>query len=395
MTTEFAQELKRKLADLLGGEPVCAYGHGFISTIKVDRGRDRFRLDFFGDVDDDRVLVIRIESNLDRIEKQGAGAGDRGDSRPRVHGRPSLLMRRETDKDRKGKRFGLNRVIQTGDPYFDKLVHVESRAPDEPIQTVLRSQETRHIIKTLLEQHCKSVGINTSHGDLRSELVVNYRTLIPTNEESLPRLAEALHSLFDTVRSLRASLPLFVGDAKVTRRYPLLKGAWWFEALWLVLGMAAGAVTSGLELHPVDDPPLFILLGGGLTAAVLFVPLAFLIARGHPRGAGHFRGLAIVGFISIPFGALGMGITTNCLFDTRPPQTHYVVAVETPEICSWTHPRRDSVAVQDWRDRRRTFNLTLDNMAMCDATKQGDIFMVIVREGFWGWPWLSDMQPVR
>jgi len=87
--------------------------------------------------------------------------GYRRDPRPRVEGRPKVVLRRETANDQKVKRWKLNREVQTGDPTFDELVYVESDAPDKHLQTVLQSPETRHTIKTLFELGYRPIGINT------------------------------------------------------------------------------------------------------------------------------------------------------------------------------------------------------------------------------------------
>ncbi len=50
--------------------------------------------------------------------------------------------------------------------------------------------------------------------------------------------------------------------------------------------------------------------------------MAFLLSRGHARGVAHFRGLALLSLLVFPFSAMGLGLGTNTLFDTSPPQTH-------------------------------------------------------------------------
>jgi hypothetical protein len=380
MTIRFGLKAKQALADHVGGKLV-----EYDSAIALVRGRDPMRIDFSGDQYDDDVLILSVRCGLDRTQELPRGTG----SRPHVVGLSEIILRKETEKDRKGRRFGLKRQIRTADPDFDKRVFVESSAPNEHLEVIL-TEENRRIVMTLFEHQVQSVTI-------KGGLAITLRTHLQS-VESVSQLAKQLEWLINETLSLKASLPVFVGDKKPFYRFPRVKWTYLFLTAFLVLGVIVGVITIGLGMFPVEvdhPPPVLILLGAGLSAAVLFVPLAFLIARGHTRGVGHFYGLVIMGFISIPYGTFMWGVATNCLLDTTPPQTHYVIAVETPEICSSRHPKRESVLVQDWRDKRRSFNLNLRDARLCDATKRGDRFKLVVQEGFWGWPWLRRFQLVK
>ena len=382
MTIEFGPKLKQELAQHLGGKLVESN-----SSIALVRGRDPLRINFFGDLHDDGVLIFSVQCNLDRAPKPLSDAG----SRPHVMGLTGILFRKETEKDRKGRRFGLNRQIRTAFPDFDKAVFVESRAPDEHLDVIL-TEENRRIVMTLLEHHIQSVEIHPA-GVLLTKIRTHAQAV-----ESVSQLAKHLEWLINETLSLKASLPVFVGETKPFYRFPRVKWTYLFLMAFLVLGVMVGVVTLALEMGPVEvdhPPPVLILLGLGLCAAVSFVPLAFLIARGHTSGLGHFIGLVIVGFISIPYGTFMWGTATNSLLDTSPPQTHHVVALKTPEICSSRPPKRESVLVQDWRDKRRSVYLDLHDARLCDATKRGDTFILEVRQGFWGWPWLTRIHLVK
>jgi hypothetical protein len=382
VVAKMEQELKQELADHLGGKLV-----EYNSSIALVRERNPLRIDFEGDENDNDVWIFSVRCNLDRAQKP---LGDTG-SRPHVLGLPETSIRKETEKDRKGRRFGLKRQIRTADPDFDKQVFVESNAPDEHLKVIL-TEENRRIVMTLLEHQIQSVEMKQA-----GVLVIDLRTHIQS-VESVSQLAKQLDWLINETLSLKASLPLFVGEKTPHHRLPRVKWTYLFLMAFLVLGVIVGVVTGGLEMHPVEvdfPPPVLKLLFAGLVAAVLFVPLAFLIARGHTRGVGHFYGLVILGFISIPFGTFMWGVATNCLLDKCPPQTHDVVVVKTPEICSSRSPKRESVLVQDWRDKRRSFKLNLHDSRLCDASKRGDHFLLTVKKGFWGWPWLRRFQRVQ
>ena len=103
--------------------------HVGVDTKEAQWAREQLRIEFYEHPDSERQLEFRIQSRLDRDEKQGTGVGIGQDSRPRINGPSEILLRRETENDRKGLRSKLNRDVRTGDPDFDKLVHVESEAP--------------------------------------------------------------------------------------------------------------------------------------------------------------------------------------------------------------------------------------------------------------------------
>jgi len=379
MAIKFGLKVKQALADHVGGKLV-----EYDSSIALVRGRVSMRIDFSGDRYDDDVLILSVRCGLDRAQEPLRDTG----SRPHVVGLSEIIFRKETEKDRKGRRFGLKRQIRTEDPDFDKRVFVESSAPDEHLEVIL-TEENRRFVMTLFARQIQSVTIK---GGLDIALRIHLQSV-----ESVSQLAEQLEWLIDETLSLRASLPVFVGDKKPFHRFPRVKWAYLFLLAFLVLGVIVGVITIGLDMYPVEidyPPAVLILLGAGLGAAVLFVPLALLIARGHTRGVGHFYGLIILGFVAIPYGTFMWGVATNCLLDTTPPQTHHVIAVQTPEICSSRNPKRESVLVQDWRDKRRHFNLNLGDSRLCAATKRGDRFLLIVQKGYWGWPWLRRIQRV-
>ena len=190
------------------------------------------------------------------------------------------------------------------------------------------------------------------------------------------------------VRPLKASQPPLVGNTKIARHDPLITWTYYLELLTFVVG-----VFSFIFAHePIDDGPVVVLFGGGLAAALLSIPAVWLISRRHSSGAKHFRRLVILGLFTLPMGIFGLGMTTNSLFDTSQPQAHNVIAVDDPAYCT---SDKHWVTVQDWRDNGRTFNVELENLALCDATKQGDTLVLSVREGLWGWAWISDVRLFR
>jgi len=277
--------------------------------------------------------------------------------------------------------------VNSGDSNFDGHFFVESDAPDKHLRAVLGTDETRQLVMTLLEERHASIEINKG----RAEFVVEFQTH-ELELESVAQLAEKIQWSVERALALKASLPVFVGDKKAVQSFPLVKWAYGLEGLTILSGFALGGLVSWLEWMPIDELPLFILLGLGLGAAALFVPLSYLFARGHSRGLTHLCWLSLIGFFVFPMGSLGIGVATNCFLDTSPPREHHLQAVADPEYC--LRDRR-GVMLQDWRDESKSFylDLKLRNVRLCDATKRGDYFRLIVKEGFWGWPWIRDFEP--
>lgn len=87
-------ELMRRLAERLGADD---FGGNFVV---LSQGSDQLRLDNWMTGD---VLGFTLRCSLEAAEAQ-VGTGYRGDPRPRIEGRPKLVLRRETTKDQQGKR---------------------------------------------------------------------------------------------------------------------------------------------------------------------------------------------------------------------------------------------------------------------------------------------------
>lgn len=185
------------------------------------------------------------------------------------------------------------------------------------------------------------------------------------------------------MRSLEAALPLFVGHVSSDRPSPWFKRVLVLEVAVLLLGIVA----SMLGEHHIDARPDLILVGMGLGAWVLFVPLAWLVAHGSSRGAKQFLVLAIAGLVAFPVGLLGMGTASNTLLDSSPPQELRTAVVGEPRCTD----KNNSAKVRDWRDPRDVLVLVVGRR-FCRAVQPGDTLVLVVHAGFWGWEWISDMR---
>ncbi len=380
MSNLFDPRFKQPLAAALGAE------QRDYSTLVLARGGEQIRIESAGRLAGERRLEFTVVCPLERAGRQGAGAGYRQDPRPRLDGQPAIVVRWETDEDRKGKRWRINREVQTGDTEFDDRFYIQSDAPEEHIHAVLGSAETRQIVKTLFEHHCDSVALKRPNleapgSDRRSgELAVEYLTHALT-DASFPQLVKELEWLIGETLLLRASLPLFVGEGKAVQKRRRVTWAYYALLIFIVLGIVSGIIAT----FPVDAYPIAILWGAGAGALLLFVPVAYLLALGHARGVSHFKGLLMLGFFTIPMGVFTMGLGTNWLLDTSEPQTHRTVVVGKT-VCN--RKNKHYADVQDWRDRRRSVTVRVGRRD-CETTKPHDPLVVVVREGFWGFAWVD------
>jgi hypothetical protein len=382
MTIEFGPKLKQELARLLGGKLV-----EYESTIALVRGRDRLRMEFYGDLHDDRVLKIRMLCQLDSAKDHG----ERTDSRPRLDSVPVLTIRRKTDDDRKAKGVGLTREIHTVDPGFDERNYVESDAPDEHLRAVLGSKETRQISTTLLEHRCEDVKISMSAAGGAPYLVVNCLAYVKKGAW-LPQLAEEIEWWLDRALALKRSLPVFVGFKKAVQKVRLVSWTYRFEGLLLLFGFLSLVLVLIFALEPIDEVIMAKLLGIGLVVAVAFVPLNYLFARGHSRGKKHLIGLSILGIFAFPIGLMGLGIGSNCALDMSEPKSYVVDVIDPNEYCS---KDRKQVGVRDWRNPHEIFYIYVWHPNLCARAKPGFYFVVEIKDGLWGWPWLKDYRPYR
>jgi hypothetical protein len=192
----------------------------------------------------------------------------------------------------------------------------------------------------------------------------------------------------EQLQPTKTSQPPVVDNAQMAGQYPLITWVYSVELLIFVVG-----VLSFVFAHePIDSRPAVVLFGGGLTAALLSVPLVWLISRRRSDSGKHFRRLVVLGLFTLPMGIFGLGMASNSLFDTSQPQSHNVLTTGEPTACTGDNRW---VAVQDWRDDQRTFAVELQNVELCDAIEQGDTLVLSVREGLWGWTWISDVRLAR
>ncbi len=377
MSIEFGPKLKQGLADLIGGELV-----DYQSKIKLTRGRDLLNIQFTEFPEGERRLGVGFLCHLDRAGSHSENAG----ARPHLDGQPVLKIRRKNTSDLKGKRWGLTREVQTGDSEFDKYIFVDTDAPDNHLKTMLGSGETRRISLSLFKHHCDSINI------IRAETATAVTYPLPQHDAaSLPQLAEEVKWLIKEALALKASLPVFVGDKKAKQRFGLVSWAYRFLGITILSAIVSGIATSMLNWLPVDEHVIFLLIGIAFGIAVAFVPLSFLIARGHSRGVRHFVWLTILGFIVFPFSLPSLGVGTNAFFDMAPPEQHYVDVVGKGD-CS---KNRWSIRFRDWRDSTKAFWKTPLTARTCQITSIGDYYLMTTKKGFWGWAWVKKWQKTQ
>jgi len=378
---EAKQQGIAQLASLLRAEQVDD------KAITLVQGQERIRIEIEGWSTGTAAPHVpgNVQCVLESAEAQSAAVGYRQDPRRRVEGRPTLVLRAEKPADQKHKRWGLNREVQTADAEFDELVYIESEAPDEHVKAVLHAPETLSAVKTLLESGCQTVGINEED----HKLVVTFHLIL-----QVPELAARLERIAEQVVLLRASLPLFVGDTQPIKhaKTGCIIG---YAFLALVLALISGFVTSlvSWKSYPtIDTYPVFVMLGIGLGVWLLFMPVAFLLARGRSRGAKQFFWLAGTAFFGLPLFTYGLGGIANSAFDSSLPQKHRVVVTnkQKRDTQKDSHPYR--LLVRSWRKGGQPHWLSLNKRELWNNTKPGDKVDVVVGPGLFGWEWLVDVR---
>src|SRR5579884_2188817 len=84
--------------------------------------------------------TVRVTTNVDEIDAIDESRHPwrtPSPARDHVEVRPAIVLRRETAIDRFGKRLGLNRELEVGDPVFDAAVYIETDSPEGDVKRTL------------------------------------------------------------------------------------------------------------------------------------------------------------------------------------------------------------------------------------------------------------------
>lgn len=220
-----------------------------------------------------------------------AGSPFRGASGRRVLARlPHIVLRRETEFEGFGKRFGLSLEVQTGDARFDGLVYVDSRAPRDDVAAVLADERVRRGALGLFGAGCTSVTFAEGPHPVAALWFSHVQTTM--SPDTLQACSRHLLDIAD-------GLPPFqqVAAERGFRIY-------WLEIAYFSLGLAA-------MIFGTDSIARWPLLGWGmipLAAGLAALSMVALLALGVVVLRGHSDSLLRLCVAAVGASMLGPGL---------------------------------------------------------------------------------------
>jgi len=290
-----------------------------------------------------------------------------------------LLVRVESGRDRFGKRIGLNRETQIGDPDFDARIYIECDAPDAILRKLFASEASRRELLQVLELGAPAVSL-----DEKGLLSISLRR----NLAAAPMTQEHFEGLLQAFAGFAEELPALRGRAPRRRRV--------LPAV-LALGSLVGSILGIPALFlarwswpPVDDDLYVSMVLAGIALWIVLIPVAFLV---HRRRSTALRDwLMTVGFASFgaPVGCVALALIVNGGLDTSPP-----VDRDAWVVRRWTTSGKSTsyhlMLVPTAHEGRR-YDLVVPRSTYT-AVAVGSKAVVTTRAGVLGWPWLEAVTP--
>lgn len=293
---------------------------------------------------------------------------------------PRIYARRETAIDRVGKRLGLNREVQTGDPDFDAKVYLETDESDALVQRAMGSPAMRLAVGALVAGAQPYVRLGP--GAIAQRLGSDWGP-VPKPDE----LAQALRALSTVAvaapRIDPADLPAPSrgrGDVAATAAV-----AAFAVALFGVYVLPIGYADYRSPLRGEDQD---VVAKAMLLVWFALVPATWWWVRGHSRSFRNF--LTVVLLSWIPLLTLGPGaiFLANAIFDRGPTTTHEV-AILRRRVTSRKVDHRH-LYVRWWDAPHDEVDLEV-SAATFRGIHTGDLVTVRARPGAFGWPWAESI----
>jgi hypothetical protein len=326
------------------------------------------------------VTTVVDEETRDPGDAVGAY---REDPRPRVVGRPTILLRKETGVDRLGKQLGINREVQTGDDAFDAGVYLETEGADDDVKKVLADERVRRATVELLDLGYDRLIINhegptlaavqarASAQVMSAEVFDKTTALLSTIAGALPRF-EGVATSPSRTSVVAASLLVPVAVFTVA-----LIGAAFCENAWRPIGN--GAERAGLFFGFLAWMPVMALIG--------------YLLRGH---SDSFRNWLFSFFFllgGLPIGGIDVVVALNGKLDTS-PLTQHPTEVTRLWITTGKNSRTCHVAVRSWSNAHPTVESTLSCTVQA-RLRTGNPVVVTTGAGYLGWEWIASFRPVN
>lgn len=293
---------------------------------------------------------------------------------------PLATFRRETGLDRLGRALRLNREIQTGDREFDREVYIETDDDESAIRAMLESEATRSAIRKAASHGTSLVTSRQGVG------VTAYMAPKQTPQERFNAALPDVEAVAAVLRSTggrgvraraRGDIGAPVAFFAMFGAYVLYLSAQWTKPdVWEPWMNADAKRTEHI----------------GLWAVLALLVLAYLWTRGHSRSLRNFLMIAIFGGLSVG------GITPLALWMLNAGLDHSaVVPHETTVISKYTRSGRSYthhiLRFHALFDPKETSALDVPS-DFYRATDPGARIRVNLRDGAFGWKWVSSVERV-
>lgn len=287
-----------------------------------------------------------------------------------------LHIRRETAFDRLGKRLGIAREFQTGNPIFDARWYLECNIGAE-LGEWLKREETQHLIKEVTR-----VGFDVIWHD-RGWLQADWLGFDANRNRWPPDAAIA------ALCRLASSMP--AGESKPEPERMRLA-----TKLPLACGLLALIVFhfTGTQYPSVRGgepwPQIFAV---GLIGAGLFAALAGGMLRGRAGSHLEWRPMALAGLVANLIGSFGLMTTINGAGDTSPAIVRQEPVIDF-RIERGSSPRGVSqsdsywITVRDWKDGGE-LHMTIDRDTFARVERGARLLEITTHAGRLGVEWTS------
>lgn len=299
-------------------------------------------------------------------------------SLPRIH------ARRETSLDRIGKRLGLNREVQVGDPGFDARVYLETDESDALVKRALGAPKTRSALEALLGGEHPHAHLGPGGAAVR----LGRGDGAPPSRDDLDQALDGLAAFADVAPSVDAAE---VAPPRRARGDVMLVGALaaFVVSLFAMYALPVGYADYRSPLLARDQHAALAFTSG---AWLLLVPITWLWVRGHSRSFRNFLGVVLLGLF--PLVVLG----TEALFLLNATLDRGVAAEHEVTVARRRSPARKSehryLYIPWWGPSGGELELEV-SAATFRGMHEGDAVSLDVRPGAFGWPWVERLRRVR
>lgn len=226
-----------------------------------------------------------------------------------------MLLRRETRRDRVGKRLGLNVEPQTGDAAFDAQVYLETETPERDVRRLFASPALRAAVLAALDVFPVLV-LGAEAG-----LVVGARRTSSEAELDVHMQRRRVPALAAVVRALPPELAFASRGVPASSR-ALLTGT----SIAAAVLFGVGVVSLDRSRAISDALVVPALAGLGLVWSTAFLAMRARV-RGRPDGLRTFLTVALAGGAAMASLFAGLGSLANEKLDRNAPTSHVVRVV--------------------------------------------------------------------